>query len=487
MKNFFKNFSLMGFLMFMMCLVLGVGDVSGAVCADASALTPSGSGVAGQSDVNNVQTTNEVSASNPNTTGGMTTAEIRANANANIASLIHDPVDQKIVQIRPYANPIDTLLRYANAETINNLEFGYYSIGTRPCSDKTTAAADVTTGKSATKTSVYATVKVSDASLFDVTDTINVIADSGAKLQLYVYKKDTTNGLYVTCSEDQLVQDGGYWEVPAFGGTGASAATLYIMGRAGAEKDVTTPPLGFLPEKKIGYCQIFMAQIEQNTYEKMADKEVKFDLSEVEENALFEYRSRMEGTWLLGRQSKIYDPEKRTYIYQTGGLLNSITKHHTIYAGAADGNAEIVDLAKKVFKGNNGSKIRFAICGSDAMARLSKLQGIERKQDAVQTEVVYGITWSKMVTNFGQINMVLHEQLDQYGLSDTMIIVDPEFLKMKRVKGFERNQVDGREHLITNGDIVVFSETVGLAVYNPDVHCIVTVSEEAAAESSASV
>jgi hypothetical protein len=220
---------------------------------------------------------------------------------------------------------------------------------------------------------------------------------------------------------------------------------------------------------------------EQNTYEKIADKEVKFDLSEVEENVLFEYRRRMEGTWLRGRQSKIYDPEKKTYVYQTAGLLSQITKTHTLYAGATDGNKEIVDLAKAVFKGNNGSKKRFAICGSDAMAMISKLNGVERKQDAVQTEVVFGITWSKMVTNFGQIDMVLHEQLDEYGLSDKMIIIDPEFLRMKRVQGFERNQVDGKAHLITNGDIVVFSEAAGLAVYNPDVHCIVTVSPNAQA------
>ena len=256
------------------------------------------------------------------------------------------------------------------------------------------------------------------------------------------------------------------------------------MGRAGAAKDVTSPELSVLPQKKTGYCQIFMMQIEENTYTKMAGKEIPFGLSEVEENVLFEYRRRMEGTWLRGHQCKIYDPEKKTYIYQTGGLLDQITKKHTVYAGALDGNAEIVDLSKAVFSGNNGSKTRYAICGSEAMARISKLQGVERRQDAVSTEVVFGITWSKMVTNFGQINMVLHEQLDEYGLSDKMIIVDPEFLRMKRVETFSKDVKNGKDLLITNGTIVIFKETVGLAVYNPDVHCIVTVSDAAAPSAS---
>ena len=45
MKKFFKNFSLVGFLMLTLCVLLGVGDVSGAVftadgAAAAGNLTP---------------------------------------------------------------------------------------------------------------------------------------------------------------------------------------------------------------------------------------------------------------------------------------------------------------------------------------------------------------------------------------------------------------------------------------------------------------
>ena len=493
MKKFFENFSVMGFVMFMLCVALGVGDVSGAICADAVALNPTGttghdSGASVASTVNNVQTTNNVSSTNPNTTGGMTSSEIREAAYANgdlvAADLIKDPIDQKLVQIRPYANPIDTLLRYAGAEQINNLEFGWYSIGYREVWSKVDDSSNsgaVMHSHTNTK-NVYGTVKVEDPSKFDVTDTVSVdgvLGKDGKDLQLYIYKKDSTNGLYFTVSKEQMNESTGTYSIPAI----ADKTKLFILGRSAAEKDVTSPELSVLPEKKTGYCQIFMMQIEENTYAKMADKEIKFDLSEVEENVMFEYRRRMEGTWLRGHQGKVWDPEKNTYVYNTAGLLDQITKTHTLYAGALDGTAEIVDLSKAVFKGNNGSKKRFAICGSDAMARISKLQGVERRQDAVQTEVVFGITWSKMVTNFGQIDMVLHEQLDEYGLSDKMIIIDPQFLRMKRVQAFDRHEVDGKEHLITNGTLVVFSEAAGLAVYNPDVHCIVTVSEDAAAPS----
>lgn len=470
MKKFFKNFNILGMIMLGLCVLLGVGDVAGAVFADGVALNPAGTGA---------------TVGSPEGNGGVAPSQVREFTvggvfNPNIADLIKDPIDQKIVQIRPYANPIDTLLRYANAENINNLEFGYYSIGTRPVVDKTQGAATITSN--ANKKNVKGELTVTDISLFEVTDTAFVTGTytkSGEStpttvdLQLYVYEKDASNNkIKFTVAEDQMVESGSAWTIPAI----AANTDIYLMARAASEKDVTSPAMSVLPEKKIGYCQIFMAEIEQNTYQQMADKEVKWDLTEVEENVLFEYRRRMEGTWLRGRQSKIWDPIKQMYIYQAGGLLSQIKKTHTVNTANADGNAEIVDLAKAVFKGNNGAKVRYAICGSEAMAKISKLKGVERKQDAVQTEVVYGITWSKMVTNFGQINMVLHEQLDEYGLSDKMIIVDPQFLKMKRVKGFERNVVDGREILKTNGDIVVFSEACGLAVYNPDTHLIATVA-----------
>ena len=276
----------------------------------------------------------------------------------------------------------------------------------------------------------------------------------------------------MTCGEKQVKTVTGGYAIPTI----ANNTVIYAMGRAAAETDVLSPAVEFLPDKTIGYCQRFMFQISISNYAKMADKEVKWDLNEIEEEALFDFRRRMEASFLFGRMDKMYDPVKKKHVYTTGGIVNQITKSHTLNSSSTDGNKEVVEMMKFVFMGNSGAKERFAFAGSEAVARISKMNGIVKQQDAVKTEVIMGITWSKMVSNFGTVNLAHHEILDEYGYSDKLIIIDPQFLRKYQIENLTKDNHNGREKLVVNGDIVVFNESAGVAVLNPNAHCIVTVA-----------
>jgi hypothetical protein len=219
-----------------------------------------------------------------------------------------------------------------------------------------------------------------------------------------------------------------------------------------------------------------MFQISESNYAKMADKELKWDLSEIEEEALFDYRRRMEASMLFGHMAKMYDPAKKKTIYTTGGIVDQIKRTYTLNSAAQDGSKEVVDMTKFIFMGNSGAKERFAFAGSEAVARISKMNGVVKQQDAVKTEVIMGITWSKMVSNFGTINLAHHEILDEYGFSDKLIVIDPQFLRKYQIENLSKTNYNGRELAIVNGDIVVFNESAGVAVLNPNAHCIVTVT-----------
>lgn len=470
MKKFFKNFSLLGFLMLCLCVVLGVGDVSGAVMsADGVGTQIEGGGTPSEGTPGG------------NAPGGVQVATGERSVLETwdyrkwSPDLIKDDVDQNIVQIRPYANQLDTILRYVGTKNINTFEFDYYSISSRDVSDKILSFTLPGTA-STKKQGCTATIGVGNYANFDVTDTIYVPGVTGADgqaLVLYVYSKDdSAQTLNVTCDENQVVAVQGGYAIPTL----ATQTVIYAMGRAAAETDVLSPAVEFLPDKTHGYCQRFMFQISISNYAKMADKEVKWDLSEIEEEALFDYRRRMEASFLFGRMAKIYDPVKKKTIYTTGGIVRQITKSYTLNSAAADGNKEVVDMTKFVFMGNSGAKERFAFAGSEAVARISKMNGLVKQQEAVKTEVIMGITWSKMVSNFGTINLAHHEILDEYGYSDKLIIIDPQFLRKYQIENLSKQNYNGRELAIVNGDIVVFNESAGVAVLNPNAHCIVTVS-----------
>lgn len=470
MKKFFKNFSLLGVFMLGLCIVLGVGDVSGAVIsADGVGTKIEGGGAAVEGQPGG------------NAPGGVQVATGERSALESwdyrkwSPDLIKDDVDQNIVQIRPYANQLDTILRYVGTKNINSFEFNYYSISSRDVSDKILSFTLPQT-VSTKKEGCVATVGVSNFGNFDVTDTIyvpSVAGEDGKPLVLYVYQKnDSSQTLQVTCGEKQVKAVTGGYAIPTI----ANNTVIYAMGRAAAETDVLSPAVEFLPDKTTGYCQRFMFQISISNYAKMADKEVKWDLNEIEEEALFDFRRRMEASFLFGRMDKMYDPVKKKHVYTTGGIVNQITKSHTLNSSSTDGNKEVVEMMKFVFMGNSGAKERFAFAGSEAVARISKMNGIVKQQDAVKTEVIMGITWSKMVSNFGTVNLAHHEILDEYGYSDKLIIIDPQFLRKYQIENLTKDNHNGREKLVVNGDIVVFNESAGVAVLNPNAHCIVTVA-----------
>lgn len=453
MKQFLKNFNLLGFLMLGLCVLLGVGDMSGAVLsADGTATA-----LANGTQVNTAERS------------ALETTDYREWA----PNLIKDPVDQKIVQIRPYATLFDTILRYVGTQQSNNLEFKYWQISAREQKDKVKT---FTATANSNKKQCTGKLDPTNIGFADKTDNILVKGVKGADgedLVLYVYNKDDQY-LYVSVDEDQVVASSSDWTIPAI----AKDTELYLMGRSAAELDTTSPAIEFFPEEKTGYCQIFKCEITMSNYAKMANKEVKWDLNEIEEEALFDFRRAMEKSYLFGRQSKVYDPLKKKYIYRTGGIFSTVLKANGEYqlnSAATDPNAEIVDMMKHIFVGNSGAKERFALAGSDAVAKISKMQKVYKHQDAVKTEVIMGVTWSKIVTNFGTLNIASHPVFDETPYGSYMLVIDPQFVKKWQCTPFERQEVDGKEHLIVNGDIVVFTETAGVAVYNPKVHSVVKV------------
>jgi hypothetical protein len=365
-------------------------------------------------------------------------------------------------------------LRYAGSIPTNNFEYEWYSIGTRDVADKVTGTG--TFADNADPQQVEGVITIAgNINKFDVTDTIlfpSVNGGDGQSLVGYVVEKDVKNKqLTFTVAEEQMVAGSttGTKAVPTI----ASNTVLYSLGRAAGELDVKTPAISYIPKPSRGYCQIFMAQIAQSTYEKMMDKKFKFDISEIEEQALYEYRVRMEGSFLFGRKGKVYNPHTNEYVYMTGGITRQISKSHTI--NKAQGDAELIRVMKEIFTGNSGSKERILLAGAGFVEQMSTFNTVQKQLEAGNTEVVWGITWKKIESNFGSLLLVHHELLDQYGWSDKAIVLDPQYLKKWQISNFEKKEYDGKELAIMNGNFTVFREVCGVAVYNPDAHCILSI------------
>ena len=107
-------------------------------------------------------------------------------------------------------------------------------------------------------------------------------------------------------------------------------------------------------------------------------------------------------------------------------------------------------------------------------SKYGKLYQAITSKSVSNTEVVFGMTWNKIVSNFGTLLLAHAEIFDEYGWSDKGLILDPLFLRKWQLQAFKATPYDGEKLMIMKGEMKVFSEVFGVSVYNPDVHCKVT-------------
>ena len=384
-------------------------------------------------------------------------------------------VDQRITRMRPMRTPIDQITR--KAETINRVKsmiVKYYSVSTRPI--KTTLTAEV-----AAMTGSNVVLTVADASLFSETDTIRVHNVKGYKAD-GATRDDKDLMLYVVGKNDQ-----GYPQVIAVNGlkgTNGNVKTpvlpqgsvLIRMGRAASEIDVETGNFYNLPEPTEQYCQKFMMQVEQSTFDKMWDKEVNWNFSDMEEDGIYDMRLGMENSFLFGIKGKAKDPRKSNAdVYFTGGIYWMAGKHMGL-GTIADGVAtitddEMVDFLKDLFTGNdsgNGQKIGFA--GSEALAALAKMKSERFK--VVKEFEKWDLKFTSFDSNFGKLLVMHHELMDVNGKADEIFIIDPEYLRKKHFMTWDRKEYDMAKLAKRDTTAVVMKEASCCYLVYPNAHAI---------------
>ena len=386
-------------------------------------------------------------------------------------------VDKRITKMRPMRTPIDQITR--SATTISksgSMIVQYYSVSTRPI--KTTVKAQVnamTSGQAST------TVQVDDSSIFSITDTIRVVGVKGFKpdgstqdtkdLMLYVVgKNDETGYPIVIAINGKKNSDNSNSLVPQI----AANTKIIRMGRAASEIDVETGQFYNLPTPEEQHCQKFMMQVEQSTFDKMWDKKVDWNFSDMEEDGIYDMRLGMENSFLFGIKAKGKDPKKSgADVYFTGGIYWMAGKDMAV-GTEAEGvvtitDDQMVDFLKDLFTGNdsgNGTKIGFA--GSDMLAALAKMKSERFK--VVKEFERWGLKFTSFDSNFGKLLVMHHELMDANEKSDEMFVIDPEYLRKKTFKTWNRKEYDMEKLAKRDTRAIVMSEASCVYLVYPKAH-----------------
>ena len=386
--------------------------------------------------------------------------------------LLLNEIDQQIVKIRPMSTPIDQISRYAGSKHAGSMTVDYYSVDTKPTTAK--VATDVEAVETANGDgSPTAVISTTNNDMFDATDTILVQSCTGYEidgttestqdLMLYVLNRDA-NGITVMAVNGPT-KHGVANCIPFI----QEETTLVRMGRAASELDVQSPQFEALPKKSRNLCQIFKMQVEQSTLQRLANKEVGWTMSDQEEAAVYDMRLGMEKSYLFGVARQLWDPIKKEYIFFTGGIWGQAGKSFFLESSTEMSVDLMVNMMRKAFTGNAGSKRKILIGGSGLISRISKLD-YTRVITAGQHVSKWGIDFTELRSKFGCLYLLLSEVFDEMGMSEEGIIIDPEYLQKYTHIPFSTEQLNLKKSGVRNVDALVMTEASCLVLRYPNAH-----------------
>ena len=392
----------------------------------------------------------------------------------NSKELLMNEVDKRITKVRPMSTPIDQLSRYAGARKSGSMIVDYYSVDVKPTKATLAEAYTEPASGSATAAAQKVQLTTSNNDIFEVSETILVQGVKGyesdgktqskADLVLYISSKEETGELNVYAINGKTIGN-----ITGCVPSIAQGTTLIRMGRAATELDVQTAQFEALPVKDQNYCQIFKMQIEQSTFQKIANKEVEWEFSDSEEAAIYDMRLGMEKTFMFGVKSRIYDSKKKEEVSLTGGIWWQAGKEYTFDPEKELTQEDLIDIAKEAFTGNGGNKRKILIGGSDFIGRINKLD-VNKVISADEDFVKWGIDFSEIRSKFGRLFILYSEVFDECGMSDYGFIFDPEFLSKWSHVPFDRQVLDLKGAGVRNTDAVVLTEASCLTLRYPAAH-----------------
>jgi hypothetical protein len=406
----------------------------------------------------------------------VTVREVKAGS-----TIDRDYVSKKITEMRPASTPLDTILRtIENQVSVSSFKTEFYAVSSRELIDTVNTAYTRSTDGDES-----ADLKVNNITAWTDDDTCMFYGVVGGPVAAgYGDGKDLVCFVVsrnVSASTIKIQPVNGIEGINAKVGkmvlpTIPINTKIVRMGTCKNELDAQTSPYGIVPVKDYNYLQIFMAQAEEGTFQKLHEKEVEFSFSDYEAQNIYDMRARMEYSFLFGVRSKFYDVTNLKERFMTGGLTRYITTALEYGTGGSDreiDNPTVIGWTKSIFRGNSGSDRRVMFMGDSFAASMMGADTVQRQIDAKKTERVYGITFNLIETNFGQLLCKHHNLLDLAGWGEKAIVLDLNYVEKHTWKPMAVRQLDLKGSGQRNVVATVIEETSGAVLRYPAVHAII--------------
>ena len=217
------------------------------------------------------------------------------------------------------------------------------------------------------------------------------------------------------------------------------------------------------------FSYFYKMQIEESTYQKIANKEVGWTFSDQEEIAIMDMRLGMEKNFLFGMKKRFTNPRKHEEVLTTGGIYMQAGKDFSL-SKASLGEAQLIDMLRDAFTGTGGGSTRkILVGGSELISSLSKIATTHVVMGA-QTFTRWGIDFNEITSKFGTLLVKYNEVFDICGHSADGLVFDPQYLTKYAHVPFKAEKLDLRTSGQRNTNAVVATEASCLVLRCPDAH-----------------
>jgi len=258
--------------------------------------------------------------------------------------------------------------------------------------------------------------------------------------------------------------------VPTFTAT----TVLYRMGQAKSELSMTTEPFAIYPEFVQQYCQNFMAQIEESTFQALTAKKAEISFSDYEAENIYSMRAEIESSSIWGAKHEIRMGNDTTLF--TGGIARSIDKVLEYGTGGGDYSLtkeQYTAWLKSLFTGNDGSKERILLAGATLIEAIELLRESSKQISGNTSQETYlGVKCTSIVSTFGTLKIVHAPLFDEQGWGDRGLAIDFEHLYKKEFVPLKASEIDLKGSGQKNAKAKVLQEVSCMILRYPDCHAI---------------
>ncbi len=417
----------------------------------------------------------------------------------NSPEMIQEDICDSVIKMLPSRTPMDTIMRSAGKrQRATSQKIGYYQASYKSMRDMLDSAVRGagTSDSSPTSSNVASTsdqklyiyVQVLSADIWRENDTL-LMRD----LKLPGTLGDAQMGAADTHSADVMfyveAKNGAVLKLIPIGGVKGSGAAsgkyiiptfmadteLIRMGQAKSELSITTEPFAIYPALSHQYCQNFMAQIEESTFNKISHKQANWGFSNYEQVNIMSMKMEMELSMLFGQEGEHTVGNDRTLFTRgiTRDIENVLTYGTTTAGDRSVTTSQYNGWLKEVFDGNNGSTNRILFAGSGLIKSLSEVEDFTKNMSAVEKDAHLGVDIRKVHSYFGTLDIVLAPLFREAGWEDYGLILDLEHVIKHEFVPLSATDLDLRRSGQRNANAKVLQEVSALTLRHPDCHAII--------------